>query len=127
MSSFGSASSLQYKKRRRFRQLGAQNCKFQEKGKRVLLKEGRATQFALPPSCGSAAKTMIFRLCCAMLLLLVAGTRCDAQTSAFTFHGKLTGSGSPANGDYDMQFKLRNANRVEKGTEKLSTLSRSRL
>ena len=66
----------------------------------------------------TGAKTMMFRLCCAMLLLLVVGTRCDAQTTAFTFQGKLTDGGSPANGEYDMQFKLYDTPTVGTGLQK---------
>ena len=39
-----------------------------------------------------------------LCLSLVAISR--AQTSAFTYQGKLTEAGNPANGNYDMEFKL---------------------
>src|SRR5438094_3973024 len=41
----------------------------------------------------------------ALLLLLNAG-RVVAQTSAFTYQGRLTDGGTPANGSYDLQFAL---------------------
>src|SRR5438874_12676488 len=41
----------------------------------------------------------------ALLLLLNAG-RVVAQTSAFTYQGRLTDGGTPANGNYDLQFAL---------------------
>src|SRR2546428_12533160 len=41
----------------------------------------------------------------ALLLLLNAG-RVVAQTSAFTYQGRLTDGGTPANGNYDLQFTL---------------------
>lgn len=39
------------------------------------------------------------------LVWLVAGTA-FAQSTAFTYQGKLTDAGNPANGNYDLQFKL---------------------
>src|SRR5437899_7614833 len=41
----------------------------------------------------------------ALLLLLNAG-RVVAQTTAFTYQGRLTDGGTPANGNYDVQFAL---------------------
>src|SRR3989442_14037248 len=41
----------------------------------------------------------------ALLLLLNAG-RGVAQTSAFSYQGRLTDGGTPANGNYDLQFAL---------------------
>jgi hypothetical protein len=38
-------------------------------------------------------------------LLLCAGTA-FAQVTAFTYQGKLTDGGTPANGNYDLQFAL---------------------
>ena len=42
---------------------------------------------------------------CAILLLINAQTTL-AQTTQFTYQGKLSESGVPANGTYEMQFKL---------------------
>src|SRR5215510_2774439 len=46
-----------------------------------------------------------------------------AQTTAFTYQGKLTDSGNPANGNYDMQFKLFDTVTVGTGTQQGSTLT----
>lgn len=40
------------------------------------------------------------------LLLVFAGTRASAQTSTFTYQGRLTDGGTAANGTYQMQFSL---------------------
>ncbi len=43
-------------------------------------------------------------------LLLLAGTRfVIAQGTAFTYQGRLSTNGNPANGAYDLQFSLYNA------------------
>ena len=39
-------------------------------------------------------------------LILLASGFCFAQTSAFTYQGKLASSGAPANGDHQFEFKL---------------------
>jgi len=39
-------------------------------------------------------------------LILLAPNICFAQTSAFTFQGKVSSGGAPANGDYQFEFKL---------------------
>jgi len=39
-------------------------------------------------------------------LLLISVNIASAQTTAFTYQGKLTDGVKPADGDYDMQFKL---------------------
>ncbi len=44
-------------------------------------------------------------LCLALLVALVAATA-SAQTTQFTYQGRLTDSSLPANGSYDFQFKL---------------------
>ncbi len=41
-------------------------------------------------------------------LILLASATCFAQTSGFTYQGKLASSGAPANGDYQFEFKLFN-------------------
>ena len=48
---------------------------------------------------------LIRRLALPLLILLVAGSAA-AQTTAFTYQGKLTDSGNLANGNYDFQFAL---------------------
>jgi len=42
----------------------------------------------------------------AVLSVLLSATFASAQTTAFTYQGKLTDAGSPASGNYDLQFKL---------------------
>jgi hypothetical protein len=54
---------------------------------------------------GYFADRQKFFLLLPLIVLLGAGTA-FAQGTAFTFQGKLGGSGSPVNGSFDMQFKL---------------------
>ena len=39
-------------------------------------------------------------------IIVLASGACFAQTSAFTYQGKLSSGGSPATGNYDLQFSL---------------------
>ena len=39
-------------------------------------------------------------------IVLIASLNCPAQTSGFTYQGKLGDGGSPANGDYQFQVRL---------------------
>lgn len=41
-----------------------------------------------------------------LLLALIISEAAAAQTSAFTYQGKLTDAGTPANGTHDLQFSL---------------------
>lgn len=41
-----------------------------------------------------------------LLMLSATAQRSFAQTTAFTYQGKLTDAGAPANGSFDLQFKL---------------------
>ena len=41
-----------------------------------------------------------------LLLILLAEGAALAQTTAFTYQGRLTDGGTPANGNYDLQFAL---------------------
>ena len=41
-----------------------------------------------------------------VLVALCVASSAQAQSSAFTYQGKLTDGGNPANGDYDLQFAL---------------------
>jgi hypothetical protein len=43
------------------------------------------------------------------VLILCLRAAAFAQTSTFTYQGRLTDSGTPANGTYDLQFKLYDA------------------
>ena len=45
-------------------------------------------------------------------LIVLASGICFAQTSAFTYQGKLASSGTPANGPYQFEFKLFDASDV---------------
>src|SRR5437870_7471033 len=42
----------------------------------------------------------------ALFVLLCSALTIHAQTTAFTYQGKLTDGGAPANGTYDLQFTL---------------------
>src|SRR5437899_11728527 len=45
----------------------------------------------------------------ALTLFLSSVSRIHAQGTGFTYQGRLTDNGSPANGNYDLQFYLRDA------------------
>lgn len=53
-------------------------------------------------------KTQIIRLL-TTLVLCIALHQAIAQGTAFTYQGQLQNNGSPANGNYDLQFSLFNA------------------
>ncbi len=55
------------------------------------------------------------------LLLLIGASPAVAQTSAFTYQGKIDVSGTPANGAFDLQFKLFDA--LAGGNQQGSTLA----
>lgn len=57
---------------------------------------------------------------CAVVALLVWSASARAQTTAFTFQGQLANNGAPANGGFDMQFKLFDA--LTGGSQQGSTL-----
>ena len=61
-------------------------------------------------------------LLAAMTALVLAGAAA-AQTTAFTYQGKLTVSGQPAGGSYDLQFALFDA--LVDGTQQGATLTRN--
>ena len=50
------------------------------------------------------------RACCVFFMLLLvlasAGATRGQQTTAFTYQGRLTDAGAPANNNYDLQFTL---------------------
>jgi len=58
------------------------------------------------------------------LLLCCAGS-VWAQTTAFTYQGQLTDAGNPANGNYDLQFKLFDTPTVATGAQQGATLVRN--
>ena len=51
-------------------------------------------------------RRMIHTLFLLTTLTLLLSPATQAQTTAFTYQGKLTDAGNPANGNYDLQFKL---------------------
>lgn len=53
-------------------------------------------------------KTSIFqsKLLFALALLIISAIQAAAQTTAFNYQGKLNDAGNPANGSYQLQFKL---------------------
>ncbi len=61
----------------------------------------------LPARCGSTHPVKLKFLACLALLLSLAAVR--AQSSAFTYQGRLTATNNAASGLYDLQFALRDA------------------
>ena len=55
------------------------------------------------------------------LLLLSGSAAAFAQGTAFTYQGKLVDTGNPANGPYDLQFKLFDTVTLGTGTQQGST------
>src|SRR5947209_1521801 len=47
-----------------------------------------------------------FALMVIAVALLLSASDASAQTSSFTYQGRLTDGGTPANGNYDFQFAL---------------------
>src|SRR5437773_9798769 len=62
-------------------------------------------------------------LCSMTLLALWAAQSVSAQTTSFTYQGKLADTGSPASGQYDFQFKLFDTATVGTGTQQGSTVT----
>jgi hypothetical protein len=62
-------------------------------------------------------------LACSVALFFFAG-EARAQTTAFTFQGRLNDSGVPANGNYDLEFKLFDTSAAGTGTQIGSTIDR---
>src|SRR5215813_5031396 len=57
------------------------------------------------------------------LIVVFAANTVWAQTTEFTYQGKLTDSGNLANGSYDFQFKLFDTVTVGTGTQQGSTVT----
>ena len=53
-----------------------------------------------------------------MIQLFIVAALSWAQTTAFTYQGKLTDAGNPANGNYDLQFKLFDTPTVGTGAQR---------
>jgi hypothetical protein len=60
-----------------------------------------------------------------ILSLGLITTAAQAQTTAFTYQGKLTDASAPANGNYDMQFRLFDTQGAGTGTQQGSTITNS--
>jgi hypothetical protein len=60
-----------------------------------------------------------------LLTFLFSVGAVQAQTTAFTYQGKLTDAGNPANGNYDLQFKLFDTVTVGTGAQQGATLVRN--
>ena len=58
-----------------------------------------------------------------LVLFLCAAAAVYGQTTAFTYQGRLTDAGMPANASYDMQFKLFNVPSVGGGNQIGSTIT----
>lgn len=63
--------------------------------------------------------------CATFGLLLCLVSMSWAQTTAFSYQGKLTDAGQPANGNYDLQFKLFDTVTVGTGAQQGATLVRN--
>lgn len=71
--------------------------------------------YAVPARC----RTLVI----AIWLALATASSALAQTTAFTYQGRLTDTGNPATGTYDMQFKLFDTPAVGTGTQQGGTVS----
>src|SRR5437867_4100322 len=56
------------------------------------------------------------------ILWLLATSSANGQGSAFSYQGKLTDAGNPANGNYDLQFALFDTPTVGTGSQQGSTI-----
>lgn len=63
------------------------------------------------------------RIIIAALALLLCAQAVNAQSTAFTYQGKLTDAGSPASSSYDIQFKLFDA--LTDGTQQGDTVTKA--
>ena len=71
-------------------------------------------------------KLLIRKFLCLAGTLLAANST-FAQTSSFSYQGRLTDAGLPANGNYDMQFKLFDTINVGGGVQKGDTKTQATL
>ena len=72
---------------------------------------------------GQAHKAAMIQFVVAICFVLCGVNAAWAQTTAFTYQGKLTDAGNPANGNYDLQFKLFDA--LAGGVQQGATLVRT--
>src|ERR1017187_1086365 len=73
------------------------------------MNRGRSTVRPMTTKIQSALCTPCSTLILALLATLAPQTSTFAQGTAFTYQGRLLDTGSPANGNYDMRFYLRDA------------------
>ena len=64
-----------------------------------------------------------FSLLLSVCVLLLTINSAPAQTSAFTYQGKLADNGNPATGNYDFEFKLFDTVAVGTGTQQGNTVT----
>lgn len=64
------------------------------------------------------------RLLFSALLTLILSSNAMAQTTGFTYQGKLTDAGNPATGMYDMQFKVFDSADIATGNQVGTTIDR---
>ncbi len=69
--------------------------------------------------------TMKVRILLLVILTLVSVNAVSGQTTPFTYQGKLTDGANPANGNYDMQFKLFDTASVGTGVPQGPTITNS--
>ena len=77
------------------------------------------------PATISANQWMSRRILVVCALLLLVASPVLGQTTAFTSQGRLSDGGAPANGSYDLQFKLFDTASVGAGTQVGSTITNS--
>jgi hypothetical protein len=51
-------------------------------------------------------KSILQHIFIGLVLVCLTASAAFAQTTAFTYQGKLSDAGNPANGTYDLQFKV---------------------
>lgn len=68
---------------------------------------------------------MTSRMILVVLFFLVGVVPVLAQSTAFTYQGKLTDANNPASGNYDMQFKLFDTVTVGTGTQQGATVTKA--
>ncbi|MBS1786105.1 MAG: hypothetical protein JST85_00180 [Acidobacteria bacterium] len=67
----------------------------------------------------------VFMASILLLTFLLSVGAVQAQNTAFTYQGKLTDAGNPANGNYDLQFKLFDTVTVGTGAQQGATIVRN--
>ena len=68
---------------------------------------------------------MRVRILIALLLVIAGAAAASAQSTAFTYQGKLSDGANPASGTYDMQFKLFDTATVGTGVQQGPTITNS--